>query len=116
VRDMLAQYASRRSAMFEGLSAVPGVRCALPEGAFYVFADVSALYGALGVAGSAAFCDRLLAEAHVATVPGDAFGDDRCVRFSFASQTDRIREGMRRFGEWARRAATAPRAEASSRT
>jgi len=116
VRDMLAQYASRRGAMFEGLSAVPGVRCALPEGAFYVFADVSALYGALGVAGSAAFCDRLLAEAHVATVPGDAFGDDRCVRFSFASQTDRIREGMRRFGEWARRAAAAPHAEATSRT
>ena len=100
VRDMLSQYESRRAVMFEGLSAVEGVRCALPEGAFYVFADVSGLFGALGVAGSAAFCDRLLAEGHVATVPGDAFGDDRCVRFSFASQTERIREGMRRVQEW----------------
>jgi aspartate aminotransferase len=113
VRDMLSHYASRRGVMFEGLSAVPGVRCALPEGAFYVFADVSALYGSLGVSGSAAFCDRLLAEAHVATVPGDAFGADDCVRFSFASRTERIREGVRRIQEWASKAA--PRAELSSR-
>ena len=105
VRDMLSHYASRRAVMFEGLSAVPGVRCALPEGAFYAFADVSALYGPLGVSGSAAFCDRLLAEAHVATVPGDAFGADDCVRFSFASRTERIREGVRRIQEWAARAA-----------
>ena len=105
VRDMLSHYASRRAVMFEGLSAVPGVRCSLPEGAFYAFADVSALYGPLGVSGSAAFCDRLLAEAHVATVPGDAFGADDCVRFSFASRTERIREGVRRIQEWAARAA-----------
>jgi aspartate aminotransferase len=101
VADMLSQYASRRAVMYEGLSAVSGVRCGLPEGAFYVFADVSALYGPLGVDGSAAFCDRLLAEAHVATVPGDAFGADSCVRFSFASRTERIHEGIRRIQEWA---------------
>jgi aspartate aminotransferase len=108
VRDMLAQYATRRQEMFGGVSAIPGMRCLLPEGAFYVFADVSALFGPLGVSGSEAFCDRLLAEAHVATVPGDAFGADDCVRFSFASRVDRIREGTRRIREWAGRQAPVP--------
>jgi aspartate aminotransferase len=106
VADMLSQYASRRAVMYEGLAAVPGVRCGLPEGAFYVFADVSGLYAPLGISGSAAFCDRLLAEAHVATVPGDAFGADSCVRFSFASRPERIREGIRRIQTWAKRAAS----------
>jgi aspartate aminotransferase len=101
VAGMLAHYESRRKTMVDGLAAIPGVRCPMPEGAFYAFADVSALYGRKGVAGSAGFCDRLLAEAHVAAVPGDAFGEDRCVRFSFATKTDRIREGVRRIAEWA---------------
>ncbi len=101
VADMLAHYEGRRKTMVEGLAGIAGVRCPMPEGAFYAFADVSALYPRKGVAGSAGFCDKLLAEAHVATVPGDAFGDDRCVRFSFATKTDRIREGVRRIAEWA---------------
>ena len=75
--------------------------CPNPEGAFYAFADVSALYPRKGVSGSAAFCDRLLAEAHVAAVPGDAFGDDACVRFSFATDEERVNEGVRRFAAWA---------------
>ncbi len=74
VAEMLSHYEARRTAMVEGLAAIPGVRCPMPEGAFYAFADVSALYARKGVPGSAGFCDRLLAEAHVATVPGDAFG------------------------------------------
>ena len=103
VAEMLAHYESRRKTMIEGLAGIPGVRCPMPEGAFYAFADVSALYPRKGVSGSAGFCDRLLAEAHVATVPGDAFGADRCVRFSFATRTDRIREGVKRIADWARR-------------
>ena len=88
--------------MVEGLSAIPGVVCPNPEGAFYAFADVSALYARKGVKGSADFCDRLLTEAHVAAVPGDAFGDDACVRFSFATDEDRDARGhpaFRRLGE-----------------
>ncbi|HVQ53549.1 MAG TPA: pyridoxal phosphate-dependent aminotransferase, partial [Thermoanaerobaculia bacterium] len=65
VEMMLGRYAARRRLMVEGLSAIPGVVCPSPEGAFYAFADVSALYGRKGVKGSAAFCDRLLTEAHV---------------------------------------------------
>jgi aspartate aminotransferase len=103
VAEMLTHYEARREAMVEGLAAIPGIRCPMPEGAFYAFADVAGLYARKGVAGSAAFCDRLLAEAHVAAVPGDAFGEDRCVRFSFATRTDRIREGVRRITEWAAR-------------
>ena len=103
VAEMLTHYEARRKAMVEGLAAVPGIRCPMPEGAFYAFADVSGLYGRKNVSGSAAFCDRLLAEAHVAAVPGDAFGEDRCVRFSFATGTDRIREGVKRIADWATR-------------
>ncbi len=103
VAEMLSHYETRRKAMVGGLAAIPGVRCPMPEGAFYAFADVSGLYARKGVAGSAGFCDGLLNEAHVAAVPGDAFGDDRCVRFSFATKSDRIREGVRRIAEWAAR-------------
>ena len=102
VEEMLSHYRARRDVMVEALTAIPGVRCGMPEGAFYAFADVSALYARMGVRGSAAFCDRLLAEAHVATVPGDAFGEDACVRFSYATPTERIREGMRRLAAWAK--------------
>ena len=98
---MLSHYETRRKAMVEGLAAIPGIRCPLPEGAFYAFADVSGLYARKKVRGSAEFCDRLLGEAHVAAVPGDAFGDDRCVRFSFATKSDRIREGVKRVAAWA---------------
>jgi aspartate aminotransferase len=101
VAAMLARYDARRRLMVQGLSAVPGIRCPMPSGAFYAFADVAALYPARGVPGSAAFCERLLGEAHVAGVPGDAFGDDSCVRFSFATDEDRIREGVRRIAAWA---------------
>ena len=102
VAGMLARYEARRKIMVEGLSGIAGIRCPNPEGAFYAFADVSGLYGRKGVTGSVGFCDRLLAEAHVAAVPGDAFGDDACVRFSFATDEARIAEAVRRIAAWAK--------------
>lgn len=102
VAAMLAEYARRRDAILSGLTSVDGARCAAPEGAFYVFADVSALFARKRVGGSADFCTRLLKEAHVAAVPGDAFGEDSCVRFSFATALSSIEEGVRRFAEWAK--------------
>ena len=101
VAEMLAHYTERRRAMVEGLASVPGVRVLRPEGAFYAFADVSELCRRKGIAGSGPFCERLLQEAHVAAVPGDAVGEDRCVRFSFATAIERVREGMRRTAAWA---------------
>jgi aspartate aminotransferase len=100
VAQMLAEYARRRQAMIAGLTAVSGIRCLSPEGAFYAFADVSSLYGSREVGGSAEFCERLLREAGVAAVPGDAFGADDCVRFSFATSPDAIEEGVRRIAAW----------------
>jgi aspartate aminotransferase len=101
VAQMLAQYARRRDAMVRGLSGIPGVEFVAPEGAFYLFPRVSALYEPKGVRGSVEFCRRLLDEARVAAVPGDAFGEDACVRFSFATPVERVEEGMRRLAVWA---------------
>ena len=103
VAEMLAQYVRRREAMVKGLESIAGVRVAWPEGAFYAFADVSALYPRKKVSGSAAFCEKLLSQAHVAAVPGEAFGDDSCVRFSFATPIERVEEGVRRIADWASR-------------
>jgi len=100
VERMLAEYGRRREAVVSGLARVPGVRCLSPEGAFYAFADVSELYGPKGVAGSSEFCERLLSEAGVAAVPGEAFGEDDCVRFSFAAPLHAIEEGLRRIAAW----------------
>jgi aspartate aminotransferase len=102
VADMLAQYGRRREVMIRRLSALSGVQCVEPEGAFYVFPRVEAFYPQKKVGGSIEFCRRLLDEAHVAAVPGEAFGEDSCVRFSFATSLDRIEEGLRRFESWLR--------------
>ena len=113
VARMLAEYGRRRATVIAGLAKMPGVRCLSPEGAFYAFADVSALYGPKGVAGSAEFCDRLLSEAGVAAVPGEAFGEDDCVRFSFAAPHEAIEEGLRRIGAWIARRSAESRPAAS---
>jgi aspartate aminotransferase len=101
VASMLAEYTRRREALCAALNAVEGVSCLLPDGAFYAFADVSSLYPAARAAGSVEFSRMLLEKAGVATVPGEAFGDDRCLRFSFASSLERIKEGGNRFARFA---------------
>jgi aspartate aminotransferase len=103
VADMLAHYTRRRGLMLGRLSAIPEIECVAPEGAFYAFPKVDGLYARKSVSGSVEFCRRLLDEAHVAAVPGEAFGVDACVRFSFATATERIVEGLRRFEDWLRR-------------
>lgn len=101
VAVMLAEYERRRNRIVAGLAAIPGVRVLAPEGSFYAFADVSELYGPKEVAGSGEFCERLLAETGVAAVAGEAFGEDDCVRFSFATSLASIEEGIRRLSAWA---------------
>jgi aspartate aminotransferase len=98
---MLAEYERRRDRIVAGLTAVPGIRLIAPEGAFYAFADVSELYRPKEVAGSAEFCERLLVETGVAAVSGEAFGEDDCVRFSFATSLSTIDEAVRRITAWA---------------
>jgi aspartate aminotransferase len=101
IAAMLSEYSKRRRRIVEALNGISGVSCLLPDGAFYAFADVSRLFPASGAAGSIDFARQLLERAGVAGVPGAAFGEDRCVRFSFAAKLDSIEEGMRRFYEFA---------------
>jgi aspartate aminotransferase len=102
ISGMLAEYAKRRERMVSALNAIEGIDCVTPDGAFYAFADVSALYPKSGAKGSAEFARLLLERARVVAVPGCAFGDDRFIRFSFATNLDAIDEGMRRLAGFVR--------------
>jgi aspartate aminotransferase len=97
---MLAEFARRRQRMVNGINALPGLSCGTPEGAFYVFADVASLFGRTlrgqKITGSVSLAELFLVEAHVAVVPGAAFGDDRYVRFSYATSLATIDEGLAR--------------------
>ena len=96
----------RRKAIVAALNAIDGVHCPTPTGAFYAFADVSGLlnrpFGANGsvATSSAELAAMLLDEAHVAAVPGEAFGAPGYLRFSYALADDQLAEGMRRFQAW----------------
>lgn len=96
VERMRSEFERRRELICGKLDEIEGVRYFKPRGAFYVFVDVSAFYGKLGVGGSVEFADLLLEKARVALVPGVAFGDDRCVRLSFATSDEEIVEGLER--------------------
>ncbi len=92
------EFAKRRDYILERLLAIAGVSCPRPTGAFYAFPNVSAYYGKKAgdqvIDGSVAMSDYLLDSVHMATVPGAAFGEDRCIRFSFATDMDTIAKGM----------------------
>ncbi|MGA2147480.1 MAG: pyridoxal phosphate-dependent aminotransferase [Bryobacteraceae bacterium] len=96
VATMLAEYRKRRDFVVRRLRAIPGVECVEPRGAFYAFPDVGVAMGRNGMAGSAAFAERLLAESHVAVVPGEAFGTDRHVRISYATSMTELERGLER--------------------
>ncbi len=104
---MLAEYARRRARILAGLSAIPGVSCPEPSGAFYAFPDVSA-HLVNGSGDSTALARHLLEREHVAVVPGDAFGAPGYLRFSYATSIDRIEEGLRRLERFFASAAVAP--------
>lgn len=96
VDAMVATFRQRRDVVVEGLNALPGVSCRLPQGAFYAFADVSGT----GLTG-AQLAERLLVEQGVAVLAGSAFGDhaDDHLRISYAAATERIETGLERFGQ-----------------
>ena len=73
-----------------------GICCTDPDGAFYVFPDISAYFGKAGITDSQSFANFLLDEARVAVVPGGAFGLDSFVRISYATSMERLQEGVRR--------------------
>ncbi len=100
VRTMLAEYHRRRDRIVEGLHAIPGVRCSLPQGAFYVYPNVGTYLKKDGLADTTVLAEKLLEEAYVAVVPGPAFGTSDHVRISYATSREQIDEGLRRLKDF----------------
>ena len=95
--DMREEFDMRRNYMFDRLSKISNITAVKPQGAFYILVNISQL----GLT-SQNFADRLLSKANVAVVPGAAFGDDRTVRFSYATSLDVIKKGLDRFQDFCR--------------
>jgi aspartate aminotransferase len=100
VANMLAEYRRRRDFVVQRLRDIPGVTCAEPRGAFYAFPNLSGALGKHGPQTSLALAERLLAEAHVAVVPGEAFGVDRHIRISYAASMQNLKRGLDRIHEF----------------
>ena len=96
---MLAEYRRRREYVLGRLAAIPGIRTNAPQGAFYVYPNISAAFGD-GIANSLQFSEKLLAEEFVALVPGEAFGTDRHVRISYATSMKELERGLDRIARF----------------
>ena len=98
--DMNQAFRRRRDYVLSRIAKMKGVRCDSPDGAFYVFPDMSAFYGKTSngktISGSADMSLYLLEKGQIATVPGDAFGDDNCIRISFATSDENLVKAMDR--------------------
>ena len=95
VQRMLSAFAQRRSYMYQTINEIPQLSCPKPDGAFYLFVDISQTGKK-----SLEFCQELLETRQVAAVPGIAFGMDNCIRFSYATDMDTIKEGVNRLSEF----------------
>lgn len=91
VNEMLVAFTERRRTMLAGVRAIPGLSCPTPDGAFYVFVDIQAT----GL-DSLSFCQKFLEAEQVATIPGVAFGNDHCIRLSYATDLTTINKGLER--------------------
>ncbi|MGK7948952.1 MAG: pyridoxal phosphate-dependent aminotransferase [Xenococcaceae cyanobacterium] len=91
VKEMLTAFTERRELIYKGIQSIAQLSCPKPDGAFYVFVDISAT----GLK-SLEFCDRLLASQQVAAIPGIAFGADNCIRLSYATSMPIITKGLER--------------------
>jgi len=100
IEKMVIAFQKRRDFIVEELNRIDGIHCPLPKGAFYVFFDVSKFYGKttdhIKIVDSSSFCDYLLKEELVGLVPGIAFGNDKCVRMSYACSYEEIFDGITR--------------------
>lgn len=108
IREMVATYSRRRTMMVTALRRIPGLTCAMPSGAFYVYPGVKALLGKMTPGGrclddDAAFCVALLEEAFVATVPGSAFGLSPYLRLSCATSDALLTEACERIADFVSR-------------
>ena len=100
VPEMVEEFRRRRNVIVEKLNAIPGITCTLPHGAFYVFPDVSSLFGSSyrgqALSNSSDIAAYLLEAANVAVIPGVDFGQDNHIRLSYATSLKNIEEGLKR--------------------
>jgi aspartate aminotransferase len=100
VAHFRAEFIELRDYMLARLATIPGITCTRPEGAFYVYPNISAYLGKGGVKTATELATRLLHEAHVVTVPGEAFGTAEHIRISYPVTRQNIDEGIRRMKEF----------------
>jgi aspartate aminotransferase len=100
VAEFRAEFIDLRDYMLAALAKIPGVTCVKPEGAFYVYPNISAYLGKGGIKTATEMATRLLHEGHVVTVPGEAFGTGEHLRISYPVTKQNIDEGTRRMGEF----------------
>ena len=99
VQTMYEEYLRRREFIMNAVSAMPGVHCNEPMGAFYLFPNIKSHLGR-EIPDSIAFCKLLLEESHVGTVPGSAFGVEGHFRISYATSMENLKEGCKRIHEF----------------
>lgn len=99
-RDMLEKFRERRDLVLQHLKKIPGIATNVPEGAFYLFINIKSYLGKsagdLLIKTDGDLCMYLLKKAHIALVPGSAFGDSECIRFSYATSNDLLAEAVNR--------------------
>jgi aspartate aminotransferase len=100
VAHFRAEFIELRDYMLTKLAEIPGVTCTKPEGAFYVYPNISAYLGKTGVKTATELATRLLHEGHVVTVPGEAFGTGEHIRISYPVTKESIDEGTRRMSQF----------------
>lgn len=100
VAAMLAEYKKRRDFVVQRLRAIPGVKCAEPRGAFYAYPNLSVVIGKNGIGNTLQLAERLLSDAHVAVVPGEAFGTHQHVRISYATSMHELERGLERIHQF----------------
>ncbi|MDQ6677250.1 MAG: aminotransferase class I/II-fold pyridoxal phosphate-dependent enzyme, partial [Acidobacteriota bacterium] len=104
VAEMLGEYRKRRDFVVGRLREIPGVSCEMPEGAFYAYPNIAGVLGRNGLQTPQQFAERLLSEAHVAVVPGEAFGTDQHIRISYATSMADLERGLDRMQDFIDRA------------
>ena len=100
VAEMRADYIKLRDRVLDGFKTIPGLTCTVPQGAFYVYPNVKNFIGKGGVKSASDLAAKLLSEAHVVVVPGEAFGTTEHIRLSYAVAHDVVDEGVKRMREY----------------
>jgi aspartate aminotransferase len=100
VSEMRADYIKLRDQTLAGFKTIPGLSCTVPQGAFYVYPNVKNFIGKGGIKSASDLAAKLLSEAHVVVVPGEAFGTAEHIRLSYAVSHDVVDEGVKRMRDY----------------